>query len=901
MRSARERPAEGSEGIASPGRSAPISLDQSIARCFRRIAREHADRIAVSTRQGELTYAELRARAQGVAAAIAQATESLDPKPPVALFLGSGMDAVVAVFGAIEAGRIFLCADPAHPGVVTRLVLEDADAALIVTDGDHAERARELADGRHSVLDLDGELPDPSIIAPTRAIAPDDPAYILYSSGSTSAPKGIVHSHRALLHDVRIGTDTLEIAAEDRLNLFSWGTGQAIGTLFRALLNGASLCLLDVKEESPAGLVEWLRTERITLGTLTPSLFRRLAPIVDEGEALPALRLVRLGGEAVLPQDVETFRSVFPGVTLINGLASSEALNVAVGRLDTQWEPEGQRVPVGYPVDDKEVLLVDEAGREVAAGEVGEIQVRSRYLATGYWQKPDLTKERFRASEVEGVRLFSTADLGRWRDDGRLEFVGRKDSMVKIRGFRVELPEVERALLAADEVAEAAAVSVEGADGGRRLVAFVAPAEGDSLEVANLRRWLAGRLPEYMLPARFVVLPRLPRLAGGKLDRRALRPPVELPRDLEAAYVGPNFPIETHLIRIWEDALAVQPIGIRHDFFDLGGDSLTALKVFVEIERQLGVSLPLATLIKAPTIEQLIAELSESELSDPLVELRASDTGEPLFCVAGLKGHAFEFRPLVEHLTSERAVYGLQYPGVDPRDTPLTRMEAIAAEFIRWMRRVQPRGPYHLTGYSHGGIVAYEMAQQLRAANESVALLALLDTMPPIGRLEKLGRETANLAERVASRGSLGLVRYAMRTVRRRLERRRARRSAAEPLLEPSIARVRRANIEAVRRYRMLPYDGDAVLLRSRERLTRFGIDRDPQGGWGRWIEGGLQTRLLPGDHYAILKEPVVRTLAERLDELLARAPDSSADRAPGEALDETPESGVTVASGRAR
>jgi thioesterase domain-containing protein/acyl carrier protein len=451
---------------------------------------------------------------------------------------------------------------------------------------------------------------------------------------------------------------------------------------------------------------------------------------VAEGDApLPALRIVRLEGDRAAPRDVELFRQRFPpGAVLVNGLGATECGLVRQFFVDHDTTVPDGVVPIGYPVEDMDVVLLDESGRgPVATGEIGEITVRSRYLAEGYWRQPELTASSFRTGP-DGVRTYRTGDLGRLRADGCLEHLGRKDFQLKIGGNRVEAAEVEAALLEVPGVQEATVATREGRDGEPRLVAYVVPSEPPGPTVSAIRRHLTGQLPGYMVPSALVTLRALPLDANAKVDRRALPVPgTDRPR-LDRAFVRPRDVLQQQLIDVWERVLAVHPVGIRDDFFDLGGSSLLALEMANEVARLLGLKVSLAAMLQCSTVEHLAEAIQgESEgLAEPVGRVQAGGSRPPLFFLHGdyLSG-GFFCTELARRLGSDQPFYALPPFGLSGEPIP-DSYEAMAELYLPALRTVQPAGPYRLGGVCNGGLVALEMARRLLAAGERVDRLLLI-------------------------------------------------------------------------------------------------------------------------------------------------------------------------------
>ncbi|MGH7831122.1 MAG: non-ribosomal peptide synthetase, partial [Candidatus Binatia bacterium] len=495
----------------------------------------------------------------------------------VALLLEHGAPLISAILGALKAGKIYVPLDPSYPLSRTAYILKDSQAGLIVTNGKNVSLAKRLAPDKIPVINTD--LFSRDLSGKNAGLSPsaDTLAYILYTSGSTGQPKGVVQTHRNVLHDVMEYTNTLRICPDDRMTLlYSYSVNGSVRGIFGALLNGAALYPLDVKQEGLANLADLLIREEITFYHSVPSVFRSFVAVLTGKEKFPRLRLIRFGGERVLTKDVELYTKHFSdNCILYTGMGSTEAGHIRHCFLDKRSRITGSVVPTGYPVEAKEVLLLDEAGVEVESNEIGEIAVRSPYLSPGYWQRPDLTQTKFlRDRYEEDQRIYLTGDLGRMRPDGCLEHVGRKDFQVKVRGYRIEVAEIEVALLDFPGINEAIVTSREDRYGDPCLVAYLVPSNQPDPSTAELRSFLKSRLPDHMIPTAFVMLTTVPLTPNGKVDLRAL-PLVDLVRsESEAGFVAPRTTTEEEIAAIWARIFGLDKVGRDDNFFDLGGHSL---------------------------------------------------------------------------------------------------------------------------------------------------------------------------------------------------------------------------------------------------------------------------------------------------------------------------------------
>jgi len=705
------------------GQSIPVRFEAQVLR--------YRDRIAVKTRSAPLTYGALSRTANRIARAVLARRGS--GQEPVAYLLTDDAKIIVAIFGILKSGKMYVPLDAEHPRARTSQVLEDVQAVLIVTDSQNLPAARELS-GAVEPLNIDTIPADVSDENPEVTLSPDSFAYILYTSGSTGQPKGVLQNHRYVLHNVMKHTNSLRISPADRLCLLSSRTSaQAMTGIYSALLNGGAICPFRIREEGLDRLSAWLIQEEITIYHSSASIFRLFARTLTESEEFPRLRVVKLGSEPVSRKDLELYKKHFPPTCVfVNALSSTETGTFRQYIADHGTAISGSIVPVGYPVPDMEILLLDDSGEPVGSDCVGEITVRSRYLSPGYWRKPDLTLAAFLPDPSGGdARIFRTGDLGRLSPDGCLHHLGRKDFRVKIRGNRVELAEIEMALLEAACIQQAVVVAREDQRGDQFLVAYIVQAaKGPSANADELRAFLKRKLPDYMLPSQFMSLEALPMLPTGKVDRRALPAPESVRSQGDGSYVAPRDRLEHQLVNIWEELLGVHPIGIRDDFFELGGNSLLAVSVMNRIEKTYGKKLPVSTLFGGATVEYLASALPEqrkNEIPVPLVKIQTCGSRRPFFFLHGqYDGGGFYCLNLARYLGEDQPFYALQPHGLDGQPPPAT-IEAMAASYLETVRAFQPHGPYLLGGYCNGGLVAFEMARQFQALGEKVDLLVMID------------------------------------------------------------------------------------------------------------------------------------------------------------------------------
>ena len=600
-------------------------IEQSIPDRFAAQVARHPDRVAVKSRQHEFTCREFDREANRVAQALLALHGEGEER--VAVLLEHGAPLLAAILGILKAGKTYVPLDPYYPSSRLEYMLQDTGAGALLTNTGNLALARELAGGGTDLVNVDELDAALSAADPGLGISPDTIAYILHTSGSTGRPKGVMQSHRNVLHETMNYTNGCHICEDDRLLLISsCSFGGAVRTIYAGLLNGATLCPLDIKEEGLAPLARWLIDQRVTVFRSVATAFRHFAGGLNDQEGFPIVRLIYLAGESVYSRDIELFRRHFgPDCILVNGLGSGESFTYRWFFIDRDTEISGSNVPVGYPLAGQETLLLDEAGQQVAEGEMGEIAVRSRYLSPGYWQRPDLTAEKFLPDlRGGGQRIYLTGDMGRLLPDGCLLHMGRKDFQVKIRGYRIETAEVEAALLQMEGVKDAVVAAREDGRGERRLAAYLVPEALSAPNVTELRRFLADRLPDYMVPSAFVTVDAIPITPSGKIDRRSLPEPGRERPDLEALFVAPSGPVEEALADIWAEVLDLEQVGVEDTFLELGGHSLLATQLVSRVRQQLGVDLSVADMFSAATIARQ-APVVETRLLEQMDGLREEE------------------------------------------------------------------------------------------------------------------------------------------------------------------------------------------------------------------------------------------------------------------------------------
>lgn len=846
------------------------------------------DALALVFGDEHFSYRRLNEEANRLAHYLRQ--EGVGPDVPVAVLTERSVEMVVGLLGVLKAGGAYVPLDPTSPQERLAFMLEDAGIRHVLAQK-HLGIVLPPATGL-KVFYLDAHwssLKDLSTENPPSVTGPDDLAYIIFTSGSTGMPKGVSVAHRAVVRLVR-NTDYADFGrGEVHLQLAPLSFDASTFEIWGSLLHGARLVVMPPQQPSLEELGSAVREHGVTTLWLTAGLFHVM--VDHRVDDLKGLRQLLAGGDVLSVSHVQKFLQESEAGCLINGYGPTESTTFACcyRMRGEQAENFGHNsVPIGRPIANTQVYILDAYGEPVAVGVAGELYIGGDGLARNYLNRPGLTAERFVPSPFSGeagARLYRTGDLVRYLPDGSIEFTGRLDDQVKIRGFRVETGEVEALLGQHPAVRETVVVARKDTEGDRRLVAYVVVEEQEGATVNDLRMYLRQRLPGYMIPASFVLLERLPLTENGKVDRRALPEPHDDRVELDTNFVSPRDTVELLLAQIWEDVLDMQRVGVCSNFFELGGDSILAVILMARIDRVFGIQLPLAVLFEGATIENLGVMLRQEKSPlaySSLVAIQPHGTLPPFFCVHPAGGTVHCYFDLAHSLSPDQPCYGLQSRGLDEDDDMDVGIEEMAAHYVEQIRSVQPDGPYRLGGWSLGGSVAYEMALQLKEQGQEVSLLALLDAGL---------RDTDNSVQQAITADNAELLRLSLNemlgdTISASLDHLRtldldeqlqfvmelARRSnKMVPDFQLSQARrlfnLFKNNLRALRDYRPRRYPGRIVLFRPSDELPE-GTNNLARN-WDKLADGGVETQLVPGTHHSMIMKPNVSVLAEKLGKYL--------------------------------
>jgi amino acid adenylation domain-containing protein len=596
------------------------NIEQSIASRFEQIVDREPWRIAVKVDDQAVTYGALNKMANRIAHALRSVSGT--ENEPVAVLVKNDLGTIAAILGIAKAGKIFVPLDTSFSAAWAKFILQDTNGKIVLTGRDGLGLAKSWLNAGQNLIDFETLDAGWSEANPEKKVSPNALSQILYTSGTTGTPKGVMDNHRNMLHYVMRLGNASRISPEDRMTLVrSPSSAGALSNLYLALLSGSAIFPVDLKQVGFTAIADWLEREKITILHASGTVFRHFAQQLTGSEQFPDLRLIRLGSGQVFEQDVELFKRHFPDALLLHVLSSTETNTYRVHFFSKDSAvPEGA-LPVGYEVEDMEVLILDDSGNSLRVNEVGEIAVRSDYIFPGYWNNSALTAAVFVGDpDGHGKRIYRTGDLGRLQPDGCLEYLGRKDFRLKIRGYRIQAEEVELALLQIPGISQAVVASHKDGYGDDRLVAYVTPAPKKIPTISGMRDSLKQRLPDYMVPSKFVILESLPPNANGKVNRRELpTPDLDRPK-LGTRFSAPTNPMESVLVKIWSEALAINRVGIHDLFLDLGGDSIIAARIVSTIGRIFPWNFTIAEFYEACTVAQAAQLLVQKAPSEERAE-----------------------------------------------------------------------------------------------------------------------------------------------------------------------------------------------------------------------------------------------------------------------------------------
>lgn len=830
----------------------------SIPHLFEKQAKQTPHAVAVVYENEQLTYGELNKRANQIAHHLQKNGVSLDVL--VGICVERSLEMIIGILGILKAGGAYVPLDPHYPEQRLKFILEDAQISVLLT---------------HSSLNIQHLATTPLITYvdnaelinqesqenPKNDVTSQNLAYLIYTSGSTGVPKGVLVQYQGLSNLWQAQINTFNLNSRSRVLQFaSLSFDASIFEIVMALLTGARLYLAKKELLLPGKtLIKLLRENAITHITLPPSVLAMLP-----AQELPALQTIISAGE---PCSFDTIKPWVFDRQVYNAYGLTEA---TVWSTIAQISNE-QQSSIGRPIANTQIYILDSHMQPVPIGIPGELYIGGDGLAQGYLKRPELNAEKFIAHNFNNqaeTRIYKTGDLATFQSDGNIKYLGRIDEQVKIRGFRIELGEIEAVLRTHSSVQEVVVIVNELSD-NRRLFAYIVQNQQQLPLISKtnykllLREFLKERLPEYMIPSAFFVVDSLPLTPNGKVDRQFLKRDMSLDKHIEKKLIYPRTATEATLVRIWAKLLNIKRVCVQDNFFELGGDSLLAIRLMSQVKEKLQQDLPLSILFSNPTIEGLanILERRKNYLPwSPLVAIQPLGNKPPFFCVHPIFGTVLPYYELAHFLGRDQPFYGLQPVGIDGQYPPLASIEAMAAYYIKALQTVQPTGPYLIGGWSFGGLVAFEMAQQLVASGQQVALLAILDTSSPTNKpnfwdgYKFLFTSMQYILPFLLD--YLYLLIPFTDFISQQLKEQILRELSIVPM-----APVFQANSQATLNYLPQPYQGKVTLFKSSEPSI---TDIDSTLGWSK-LCSVVEVNLVPGNHLTMLKKPHVQLLAEQL------------------------------------
>jgi amino acid adenylation domain-containing protein len=873
-------------------------------RCLHELFEEQVERtpeaVSIAFEQEQLTYRELNQRANQLAHHLVNL--GVTPDTLVALLIERSIEFVVAILAVFKAGGAFLPLDPQHPAKRHSQILEQSHCSLVLTIDKFGTALTEAlgeidVDRRPQVIHLErlSQQGESEENLPLRS-APGNLAYVMFTSGSTGVPKGAMVEQVGMVNHIYAKMRDLALSEHDRVAqngppCFDIVVWQCLA----ALLVGGSVHIFgDEIALDPMQLLEQIEDKKITVLQAVPSILRAVVQqaevLGEERPRLTNLRWVVPTGDALPPELCRQWLQLYPAIPLLNTYGSTECSDDQCHYAIYQPPPLDYALPImsiGRPIQNMRTYVLDQRLMPIPIGVVGDLYVGGIGVGRGYLHDAERTAEVFLPdpfSRYPGARLYKTRDRARYLSDGLLEFLGRSDNLVKVQGVRIEPGEIEAILERHPTIREAVVIAREGVGGNKYLVAYVVPAPDQAPTSEELRRWLREKLPAYMIPSAFVSLKAFPLNSNGKVDRRALPAPEPSRSEANDNYVAPTLSQHYQLVQIWEDLLGVHPIGIKDDFFDLGGHSLLTVRLFDRIARVFGKKLPLSTLYGGATIEHLAAALIGEAKADswpPLLTVQAGGSRRPFFYLHGQWEEELSFHcyPLARALGTNQPFYALKPYPLDGRQG-LPTMEDIAAAHIEAIRAVQPEGPYLLGGWCNGGLVAYEMARQLQAQGQVLDLLVILDPPPLVipfnWRWDRIAYDRLGRMLRLSEEKRLDWylrLKHLGRTLRYKLLRREDLEHLAFSDLSQSYPRLFDWIATGYRPLTL--YDGKVTFFWT-EAIYEAKTDVK---GWRKVEAGGkIEVHIISGDHMTSRSE-YLPVLAEQLDFCVREAQGTAPER----------------------
>ncbi|MBW4447034.1 MAG: amino acid adenylation domain-containing protein [Spirirestis rafaelensis WJT71-NPBG6] len=856
----------------------------AINKLFEQQVERSPDALALIDNSENLTYCQLNQRVNQLAHYLQK--QGVTKETIVAICMERSIQMVVGILAILKAGGAYIPLDPSYPIERLKFILSDSQVSLLIS---HTLQSTSLVNsfGQMTVINLDADaeiIKQESQENPINLSKADDLAYIIYTSGSTGTPKGVLGTHRGTVNGLHWLWKTYpftqgEVCCQKTAISFV----DSVWEIFAPLLQGIpSTIIPDAIVKDPQIFIETLAKQKVTRIVLVPSLLRLFLDNYSYLiKNLSQLKIWISSGEILPVKLAQTFRELMPSAKLINLYGSSE-VSANVTYYDTSLLPEQAiNVPIGRPIDNTQVYVLDSHLQITPIGIIGELYISGDGLAKGYLYRPELSQEKFVDNPfIPGNKLYKTGDFVRYLNDGNLEYFGRRDDQIKIRGFRVELGEIASAIAQNPDVQESVVIAQDDAQGSKRLIAYVVAKQDIT---AQLLSYLQQKLPNYMLPS-VVILDALPLTPNGKVDKRSLPTDDIIQTNITQSFIPPRNFTELTLVKIWENLLNTSPIGVTDNFFDLGGHSFLAVRFMAQIHDKFGQNLPISILFENPTIEKLteiVSQSSRENSSSPLVAIQSSSSKIPFFCMHGAGGGIHSYFNLSRRIGEDYPFYALEQTPNHERDE-ITSVEKTATLYLKEIRKIQPNGPYLLGGFCYGGILAFEMAQQLQKQGQTVGLLVVIDAILSETAIKPTESDDAKfllrIAEEIKTQNNIDVslpfeeLRDLPLDEQVHLVNKNANFIFSDAEIKDFLShyKIFKANVQAMRNYVPLIYPMQMILLKAKKQIIHdfesleFHTN-DPLLGWGKYSSQPIQVIEVPGDHFSMFVEPHIQELAKQL------------------------------------
>ncbi|KST65999.1 non-ribosomal peptide synthetase [Mastigocoleus testarum] len=858
--------------------------DATLHQLFEQQVEQTPDSLALVSESEELTYRQLNHRINQLVHYLQK--QGVTKETLVALCLERDLDMVVGILAILKAGGAYIPLDPSYPVERLNFMLADSQASLLITKEEILGKLS-LSSAKTICLDVHkDEIAEESSENPINISSSDNLAYIIYTSGSTGTPKGVLGTHGGTVNGLHWLWKTYpftqgEVCCQKTAISFV----DSVWEIFAPLLQGVPTVIISNATILDSQLfIETLADRKVTRIVLVPSLLRLLLDNYSHIiKKLSQLKLWITSGEALSVDLVRTFQELIPEAKLINLYGSSE-VSANATYYDTSLLPnQAHSVPIGRPIDNTQIYVLNRDLQPTPVGIVGELYVGGDGLAKGYLHRPELTQERFISNPfITGNKIYKTGDLVRYLKDGNIEYLGRSDEQIKIRGFRVELGEIATVITQHQDVQESVVIARNDNQENQCLIAYILTENKDI--ATQLLPYLQQKLPNYMLPFAFVVLDALPLTPNGKVDKRALPNNGIIRQNTNKSFVAPRNFTELALVKIWGNLLNTSLIGVTDNFFDLGGHSFLAVRLIAQIQDRFRHNLPLSTLFENPTIEELAIIVSQpfrQNSASHLVAINSSGSKIPFFCIHGAGGGISKYFNLSRRLGEDYPFYALE-DNVEQDKPEITSVEETATRYLQEIRKVQPNGPYLLGGHCYGGVLAFEMAQQLQKQGQTVGLVVVIDAILPEQSIETTNDDDAKfllrIAESIKTDSNIDFsvpfeeLRDLPLTEQLNLINKKANFIFSDAEIQDFLRyyKLFKAHVQAMRNYAPQVYPHSITLFRASEEIVHDfdnpeWYTNDSLLGWGKCCNQPIQLIDVPGDHFSIFVEPHIQELAKKL------------------------------------